>query len=361
MPDVLQLVLDHGLLAGLALFLLLVILYLLRLIFTPEKADIFRARAYQALAVLTNKRSFEKRFISNDIRGRLNLARKNIYFGKSIVPTAVGVEWVEAESPTPYDIREGQFIVRLDPRQNQASNTVAMADTIVKRTTLRGVRHVTNPRLCRAIELTLVKKLLRATGLRGALDIFYSEHYAPLRSGDPHLDGWVTRVAEIDDQGLFERLLLVELEDFARRVLHLEPRPYMIGEVEDLVKWVHSHATREEGQEATPLEFKRAHIKVGIVLVAKIRTIVERGAKPYLEAIRIGVENDGLDAIYLVVWGKSHLGSGRHRRYARTCRDLRKRIRGNPSLTEHFQTKYEYIDPRGYRREGEISRFLVQQ
>lgn len=351
---------DKGPVLGGLIVLAGISLYLLRTVLDEDRSAILRARVYRAILAVSKRRDHEKKYLSNDLRGRLNLARRNLDYGREVLPQAVNIEWVEGTSSDTYDLSEGEFIIRLDPAQNQAANIVRMAEAITRRTSLVGLRNVIEKPLREALHSNLVRKLLISIGNRQALDVFFPETL-PCIGSDPEFEAWHTRVVEIDDQGLYERLLLLELEDFGRRILGMVPRPYMIGEVEQLVQFVHKLATRREREEV-PLQYLRAHMRVGVILVAKAATIRDRGIEPYVEAARIHIETHQVSALYLIVWEKAHLSGSRVGiDYARKCHHLCRAIKSRFDLEEHFTYAYPYVDPNGLRRRGEISRYIVPQ
>ena len=106
--------------------------------------------------------------------------------------------------------------------------------------------------------------------------------------------------------------------------------------------------------------YLRAHLRVGVVLVAKANTIFAQGITPYIEAARINIDQNHVNALYLVVWEKPHLSQWRTAiEYAKKCRQLRHAMKAQLRLEEHFSCAYTYVDPNGYRRDGQISRYVV--
>jgi len=347
----------YGLRVGLPVVGLTIIVFLVRLIFDEDRSALFRAKVYKALLAATGKREHEKKYLANDLRGKINLARRKIHYGKQAIPQAVRLEWVEGTNPHTYDIADNEFVIRLDPSEAQSKNILRMVEAVVCRTTFVGIKHLLEKPLHLALNLTLIRKLLAKIQNQNALDEFYSNYY-PKPGLNDSFDEWNSFVTKIDDQGLYERLLIVELEDFSRRILGMEPKYFMVGEIEKLVRFVYEIATREEGVEI-PLSLKRAHINLGIILVAKAQKILEQGISPYIEAMRINIEQKGREAIYLIIWDKLHMRSLKDFiKYTNRCAQLQRAIGKQFNVIEHFNTKYSYVDPNGYRREGQIIRFI---
>src|SRR6266478_356242 len=208
-----EFLLAHGAwgLTLIALFLIFI------LILDEDRAAIWRGRLYKGVFQITGQIQAEKRYISNDIKGRLNKARRAHYFGKALLPRAVDIIWVEGGAGAVNEIREGEFVVRLDPSREQEKNIALLASSIVKRTTLVGIRHSVEEPLQLAIDLNLIKCLLSQIRNKSALDYFFAQEYAPQLSQNAAAKVWNDQIAVLDERGMFTRILLVELDDFAKR------------------------------------------------------------------------------------------------------------------------------------------------
>jgi len=212
--EILDTLIDRGPAIGGLILLVGVVVYLLRTLLDEDRSAVFRGRAYKALLAVSKRRDHEKKYLSNDLRGRLNLARRDLHYGRQILPQAVKIEWIDGTSSETYDLSDNEFVIRLDPSQHQAHNIVRMAEAMTRRTSLTGLHSVIEKPLRDALHCNLVRKLLTAIGNQQALDVFFPETM-PAPGIDLQFDTWNTRVVEIDNQGLYERLLLVELEDLA--------------------------------------------------------------------------------------------------------------------------------------------------
>lgn len=354
MDSILQFILDYGPIPTLAL----VVAWLVSVVLDEDKAALWRGRAFRALLALSGRRDHEKKYISNDLKGRLNLARRKLHHARSTLPVAVDVEWLDVDSPETYQMREGEYVVRLNPAEQQSVNIVRLAEAMVQRTTLVGLRHVTAPGLQHAIDLTMVRKLLHAIDNRHALDHFMSAIYTPLRANNNEFRKWDAQVAEIDSQGLYERILLIELESFAHKIAALPSRPYMLGELEGLVRFIHRIATKGEGKNV-PLDYVKAHLRVKVVLVAKTAKLLSEGTGPYLEAVRSHAAE--VDAVYVIVWqGDRHREMFVWDQYELVVRNLSKEILSLPYMAHDFTAPYRHTDPRGGAGRGLISRYICR-
>ena len=110
-----EVALQNGPLVLIIAILATLLLAAVRILMDEDRAAIFRATAYKALYAVSGKREFEKSYISNEIRGSLNQARKGIYYGSETIPKLSRIEWVDGTSTEAYDISDNEFVIRLDP------------------------------------------------------------------------------------------------------------------------------------------------------------------------------------------------------------------------------------------------------
>jgi len=343
----------YGIDGVIILILFLVLISAIRIILDEDKSSLWRSRFYKILFYISNKQSHEKKYLSNDIKGKLNLARRNIHYGTDTIPQLNSIEWVEGGMADSYEMSDDEYVIRLDPAKCQHENIVRMAETVVKHTALIGVRHLVSRPIADSIDFTMTKKLLTHAGNKRAVDHFYSSVYSAGAS-NPDFSEWNKRIVRIDEYGLFERLMIVELESFARSVYGMAPRSYMVGNVEYFVKWLYRIATRKE-REDVPLNYYKTHISVGLVLVAKVATLRDEGTAPYLAAVNIHLTK-GARTIYLIMWDRPSLTDWRS--YKKLCNNLVREIKINSVLDHHFTDHYEYVDSEGNKQSGSISRFV---
>jgi hypothetical protein len=355
MSAVVGLIQQYGLWAVLALLLIL----FLRILLDEDRSSLWRAKVFRALYAVTGRVDHEKKFIGNDLRARINLARRQLHFRDSVLPCAVDVRWVEGAEGDAFDIADGEFVVRLDPSVHQERNISLLALAVVRRTTLRGIRHSVQEPLALAIDFNLVRKLLLRVGNRASLDWFLGNDYPNLRrdTATSHRDDQVTA---LDDRGLFTQILLTELDDFAVRVGGLPPRPYMAGEIEGLVDFLYSVATKPPGAKI-PLFYRRAYIRVGVIIVAKAFKLLE-SIEPYVEAMQIHLEKS-CRSVYVLALDKEWLGEAdpaAERRFGEQVAALETGLRALTVAKKDFDTTFDCVDLSGRRRRARCIRFLAE-
>jgi hypothetical protein len=351
---------NFGLAPLFALFCLFVIWRLLIVLLDEDRASVFRARLYKVAFCLTKRTEQEKKYIANDVRGRLNLARRKLI--PNDAPAAVvDVAWVDVRSGQAEDLREGEFIVRLDPSNHQDKNIAVLAAAVVKRTLLVGLRHSVEQPLQTAIDLNTVRILLNQVGNRAALDWFLANEYEPARQKDNATNHRNEQIIALDERGLFTRILLLELRDFARRIYGRAPRPFMAGEIEGLVDFLHRIATKGLGQ-GVPLRFHRAYIRISVILVAKTDTLL-RSIQPYIYAMRESLAQQAY-SIYVIAFDKEWLGDidlEAHKQFEQQVERLRSALEEESEATKEFDLEYSCLDQQGRRRKARCIRFLVPE
>jgi hypothetical protein len=338
----------------------LLILLFLRILLDEDRSSLWRAKLFKALFALTGRVEHEKKFIGNDLRGRINLARRRLHARHSILPVAVDVCWVEGAEGEALDIADGEFVIRLDPSSHQERNISLLALAVVRRTTLQGIRHSVDTSLALAIDFNLVRKLLLQIDNRAGLDWFLGHDYQPTLERDAATRHRNDQVTALDERGLFTQILLTELDDFASRMRGLPPRPYMVGEIDGLVEFLYTIATKPPG-ERVPLYYRKAFIRVSVIIVAKTSTLLQ-SIEPYVEAMQIHLERSSR-SIYVLAFDKEWLGESdpsAERRFGEQVEALESGLRTLTVATKDFDITYYCVDQSGRRRRARCIRFLAQ-
>lgn len=343
-----------------AIFLFLVI-SLLRILLDENQSALWRGRLYRAAFSVSRKREHEKKFISNDINGRINLARNKLHFGRELLPKSVKVEWIEGTNGKTYDLKEGEFVVCLNPARHQEINIVRLATAVAERTSLIGIRGIVEKPLTRAIDLNLVKNILCQLKNKRILDWFLSEEYQPSIQRDANLLTWNGKIAEIDEKGLFTRILLIELDSFAKKIFGMAHKPFMAGEVEGLVNFLYRIATKQIGQEV-PLDCIYAYIKIGVVLVADTSKILSGGIERYVKVVN-HLLNKKINTVYIIIFEKEWLREidpKAEEEFTNLVQNLDDTILQSSLINKDFELKYSCMDALGRRRGAKCIRYTIQ-
>jgi hypothetical protein len=345
---------------GIVICLILVIFYLIKVILDEDLCAIWRAKVFKQLYKISGKSSLEKKYIENDICGRINLARRKMPFGEEYLPKAIKIEWVESSKGEVIPVKEGEIIIRLDPAKEQEKNVVLIASALVKQTSLVGIRYILEKPFETSVDLNLVKNLLEEIGNKKILDWYLKNEYIPTVEKSNEVKKWNEKLVEIDEKGLFTRLLLVELDEYSKRVAGKLQYKEMFEEIAGLVDFLYKISTRTYGQEV-PLEYITRNIKAGVMLVgltSKVLFEIDR----YLIAFQYKVKRQ-LNSIYVIVWDKEFLGDidkEVYEQFAKLTENLDQSILKSFKVHKDFQLKYTCTDYKGNKRKAKIIRYIPE-
>jgi len=346
---------------GILFILVGAIIYLLKVILDEDRSAAWRARFYKGVYKITGKTEAEKKYIENDISSKINLARRNMPFGKEYLPKAIKVQWVESQEGRTAQIKESELLVRLDPAESQEKNIVLLANALVKQTSLVGIRYILKEPLETSIDLNLVKNLLKEVGDRRVLDWYLRNEYIPTVNSSNEIEEWNGKVVEIDERGLFTRLLLVELDDYSKKVAGKLQTQVMFDEIAGLVNFLYLISTKAYGQDV-PLDYITKNIKIGVILVGETSKILLSGINPYLIAFTYKTKQQ-LTSIYVIQFDKELLGvtdPERYKEFVEITDRLDKNIVERFKVQKEFEFKYTCTDVSGNKRKAKISRYIPE-
>lgn len=338
-----------------------IIFHLLRIILDEDRSAAWRAHIYRAIYGISRRSAAEKKYIENDISSRINFARRSMPFGQEFLPKAIKIEWVEGGEGKTERIKENEIIVRLDPAESEEKNVVLLSDALVRRTSLIGIRHILREPLELSMDLNLIKDLLKEIGDKRILDWFFRNDYMPNINKSAEIREWNGKIVEIDEKGLFTRLLLVELDDYSKRVWGKPYSPEMFDEIAGLVDFLFRIATKAFG-ENVPLDYTSRNIKIGVLLVGETSKILYDGIQGYLRAFTIML-NRQVTSIYVLQWDKELLGDADPQAYAefvKLTQDLKQQLEVQFPIKRDFELKYVCTDPADKRRKARISRYIPE-
>jgi len=358
LETLIELVIKYGA-WGISIVLIGIILYFLRVILDEDRSALWRARFYKALYKISGKSEAEKKYIENDVCSKINLARRSMPFGKEYLPKAIKIQWIESGRGETTQIKENDFIIRLDPAESQEKNIVLIANALVKQTSLVGIRYVLERPLEAAIDLNLVKNLLKEVGNKRILDWYLRNEYVPTIESSAEIKEWNGKIVEIDERGLFTRLLLVELDDYSKRVAGKTQTKEMFEEIAGLIDFLYKISTKAYGQDA-PLDYITKNIKIGVILVGETSKILFSGIGPYLRAFAYKTQQQ-LNSIYVIQFDKEWLGDtdfNLYQEFVEITRKLDEKIMERFQVQKDLELKYTCTDAQGNKRQVKISRYI---
>jgi len=351
---------EHGV-WGILIIAAGVIYYLIRVILDEDRSAAWRARIYKTAYNLSGKTAAEKKYIENDVTSRINLARRKMPFAADYLPRRIKVDWFETADGETASIKEDEIVVRLDPASSEEKNIVVLTNALVRRTSLIGIRHVIKEPLELCMDLNLVKGLLKEVGDRRVLDWFFRNDYEPSVVKSDEIKEWNGKIVEIDDRGLFTRLLLVELDNFSKQIAGKTSSDEMFQEIAGLIEFLYNIATKQVGQ-VIPLEYVSKHIKIGMILVGETAKVLYEGLEPYLKAFAYKMKKQ-LTSIYVMQLDKELLGfydPEASAAFERETKSLSSEIEQRYKIRKDFELSYSCSDMSGNKRKARISHYIPE-
>jgi hypothetical protein len=158
-----------------------------------------------------------------------------------------------------------------------------------------------------AIDLTITRKFLLSTRQHVALE-YLSERVAAYPD-EANLSGQCQTLTELDERGLFTRVFLGELRDLGS-ILHTQhPRAEHAEEVRAFLAYVEKIAKRGLGEELRQLGYRGRYIATAFVLVGRVETMLDSGAKRYLDHLR-RLRDLGYQRVFLAARDRERVESG---------------------------------------------------
>ncbi|MBI5372557.1 MAG: 30S ribosomal protein S1 [Sphingobacteriales bacterium] len=280
---------------GLPGILILVIIFMLYVAATkPENFKIYFGFLYQTLA--WPFKSFRKKAIRYRIEGPTTKALKTI--SKEIpdieIPDLV-IKWV-SEDNLLTKLQEGKAIIKLKFENDNTRNVLKATHIFVRDAFLKHSKPYFSDSFKKAMDLIVTKKLLLQikNNQSNLVSMFFEENTID----NDEVFEKCEKIEEVDDNGLFTRILLRELNGFGNKLLGRLPKPEHKEESDRFLDFVNEIATRDF-DDYTPLSFTNDTLKVGIILVARIETYANYGLEPYLRRIKLG-RAKGIESFYLL-------------------------------------------------------------
>ena len=188
-------------------------------------------------------------------------------------------------------------LVRIRDRRHDDKNFVHAMIAFCPVGVLPSSRAYLDDSLSDAIDFTVTRKFLNGIQYQGALNYLYKEVIEPETTERPELDKLCTILDRFDEQGLFTKVVLRELRDFAAKVRSRYPTEVHKNETRHFVEYMDAIATRDPHEECDT-EFQGNYISMGFVFIGTSPKIRQAGVAPYLRAIQ-WKKNMGLERIYI--------------------------------------------------------------
>ena len=206
----------------------------------------------------------------------------------------LSVEWV-AEKDKSINFKDGEAIVYLKYNADNSQNIINATSTYVKETLLTLSKTYMPAKIREAIDYTVIRKCLLGMRTNSRIVNTYLEDSHDLVIQN---QAEIEKVSDIDDAGLMSRILFREYFEWGNRIFGRTVNERYEREASDFLDFLYEIASRGF-DDYTRLQFISENIKVGVLLVAKIETFIEKGDQPYVRRIKEGFAK-GINTFYLL-------------------------------------------------------------
>lgn len=261
----------------------------------PENFKILFGYLWQLLA--GPFKFFRKKAIRFQIEGPLTKALKRLSkeLPEMDIPD-LKIKWVNSEN-IQTKLKEGKAIIKLKYDNDNSRNVIKATSIYVKQAFLINSKPYLSENFIKAIDLTVTKKLLLNSNINNKgniIPLFINEN----KNESNEVFEKCEKLEEIDDNGLFTRVILRELNSLGEKQFGRTPKVEHHIESEEFLDFIYNVVTREY-DDNTPLVYNKKVYKVGFLLVAKAETYMNYGLEAYYRRIRLGLAS-GVKTFYLL-------------------------------------------------------------
>jgi hypothetical protein len=268
---------------GISAFAVLFLLSVIYLVKNPEKAD-------QWNNIITrlnfwNKERRERKLISTSLDYRITAAAKQINKeADGILPFGLRIKWKSPEEATAY-VQNNEVIVVLRKSDDLDKNIVDACMAYVPKALIPKARNTIDATLLDSMDLYLTSRILSQGNYSSAYNYFSKNILDELRTNSTAFNSLFEAVGSLDSVGLYTRVLLEEFKRLGDQLYGTLEESQYKAETVDFLKFLARIATRQPGDDTTPLFFSGRKIRIGIVLFAKRDTLTISGVEAYVRRI----------------------------------------------------------------------------
>ena len=270
----------------------------------PDPLKRYSAAALRWLPNLPN--SLKRRAVKNELEGELNAAFSQFgREGAGFIEHQIRIAWLTPDEDVADSFfREGKAYLKLNFSENNERNLVEAAllyctDGYLLPTTRQ---HLPKP-LMRAIDLTFIDELLERRNAIHSRGYFTQEVLPRELAASPETEKYMDTLGLISQHGLFIRVLLPELRDYAGHVAQRLARQQHKEQIEAFIEFLGTTSRDRETKTQTGLLHVGATIRTGIVLVGIPGKLESEGNRPYVRRSAINADR-GARTVYLVGYNR---------------------------------------------------------
>lgn len=267
------------------------------LLFKPEV--LMRLRTWILSLILWTGTFAKKKHIESYINANiLKIAKEATKEIDDVIPYDLKIKWVTGSNSNRESfIKENNVVVCVDNKKNKMHTIVHAVNDYVKNGLLAKERHCIDKKVFKSSCLVMTRKLLLETYEKG-ITYFFEDIVEKEKAGDKELEKSINKLINLDENGMFVQIMLRELKEKSNLVFGKVDNTAFINETKKFIDFLYEIATRDNGDDSTPLEFKGNYYKIGIILVAKPNTYQLYGESSYIERFKQHVI-EGKDSVYL--------------------------------------------------------------
>lgn len=284
--------------------------------------------------------SWRRRGIKADIQSRINLFSRSVDKEiPNVMPYNMKLKFVKEIDRAELQRDKKLVLVRIRDRRHDDKNFVHAMLAFCPVGVIPASRPYLDDCLSDAIDFTVTRKFLKAIQYQSALNYLYKEVLEHEGKEKPELEKLCIILDRFDEQGLFTRVVLRELRDFAAKVNTRYPTDAHKSETRQFVDYMDAIAKRQPGEKCE-LEFMGNCISMRLIMVGTVDTLTTKGIVGYLQAIQWakGME---IERVYITARDK-HIADAERTAHLAQKRGLG-RIVGQPK-------KYVATDSLGQQR-----------
>ena len=285
---------------------------------------------------------WRRRGIKADIQSSVNLFSQSI--DKEVpntMPYNMKLKFVSEMDRAELFRDKNLVLVRIRDRRHDDKNFVHAMLTFCPVGVLPASRPYLDDSLSDSIDFTVTRKFLNAIQYQSALNYLYKEVIEPETREKPELDKLCTILDRFDEQGLFTKVVLRELRDFAAKVRSRYPTDAHKSETRQFVDYMDVIAKRQPG-ERCETDFMGNCISMRLMMVGTIDTLATKGIAGYLQAIQ-WAKGKNIERVYIAA-RDNYIPEAERTAYLAQKQGLGK-IVGKPKI-------YHATDTHGVRREN---------
>jgi hypothetical protein len=278
----------------------LTVVLLLLLLFFPEKIEKWSALFWKVLSKLGNAFRFaHKKYVKHDLQARVNGFVRKLRKGiPAISEERLRIEWIDPATPRQSFIDKGQVVLRLRRDDPDDHNFIHGAYLFVSEMLLRKAKRYISPSQGEAVDLFVCSKILESEK-PAILSFFLDEYLHPKTDKKRSKTSlYVDDFAIMDKAGYFLPVFLHELNEIGNKVFGRTRNDLIIGEVDQLVRFMKKLSTRKVGEEID-LDFAGDYCSFRVMIVGKPLKL-STSLEPYIKFLKGILRREKPETIYIL-------------------------------------------------------------